>query len=79
MAGYCFCKGAPDVEVDVRQQVQKVMFDLCPRGEMNRCLCEDNTKIEFPFNAIELFQCRPKKVIVTKLLSLFIYYTQFLL
>ena len=60
--GYCFCKGAPDVEVDIRQQVQKVMFDLCPRGEMNRCLCEDNSKITFPFNLMELLPCRPKKV-----------------
>ena len=46
----------------MRQQVQKVIFDLCPRGEMNRCLCEDNSKITFPFNALELISCYPKKV-----------------
>jgi len=60
--GYCFCKGAPDVEVDIRQQIQKVIFDACPRGQMNRCLCEDTSKkIEFPFNILELYRCRPKK------------------
>ena len=61
-AGYCFCQDAPNVEVDIRQQLQKVIFDLCPRGEMNRCLCEDNSKILFPFNALELISCYPKKV-----------------
>ena len=30
---------------------------------MNRCLCEDTSKkIEFPFNILELYRCRPKKV-----------------
>ena len=60
--GFCFCKDAPNVEVDIRQQMIREVMDLCPRGEMNRCLCKDNTKITWPFNLVDLFGCEVKKV-----------------
>ena len=61
-SGFCFCKDAPNVEVDIRQQLIREVMDLCPRGEMNRCLCKDNTKITWPFNLVDLFGCDVKKV-----------------
>ena len=60
--GFCFCKDAPDVEVDIRMQMIRVVMDLCPRGEMNRCLCKDDTKINFPFTLMDIMNCEPKRV-----------------
>ena len=37
-------------------------MDLCPRGEMNRCLCKDDTKINFPFTLMDIMNCEPKRV-----------------
>ena len=60
--GFCFCKDAPDVEVDIRMQMIREVMDLCPRGEMNRCLCKDDTKINFPFTLMDIMNCEPKRV-----------------
>ena len=60
---FCFCRGSPDVERDSRNVEMKAIMDLCPRNEMSRCLCEDNSVIKFPFDMTTLFQvCRPKRV-----------------
>ena len=61
-SGFCYCKDAPDVEVDIRMQMIREVMDLCPRGEMNRCLCRDNSKITFPFTIMDIMNCEPKKV-----------------
>ena len=62
IAGFCFCKDAPTVEVDVRQQFLKEVMDLCPKGKMDRCLCRDNSKIIWPFTQFDVITCGPKKV-----------------
>jgi len=60
--GYCFCTDAPEKEVDARPQVFKIVHDLCPRGEINRCLCHDGkTKVTGPLDVVQIFTCRPKK------------------
>ena len=60
---FCYCKDSPDVERDSRNVEMKAIMDLCPRNEMSRCLCEDNSVIKFPFDMSTLFQvCRPKRV-----------------
>ena len=60
---FCYCKNSPDVERDSRNVEMKAIMDLCPRNEMSRCLCEDNSVIKFPFDMTTLFQvCRPKRV-----------------
>ena len=60
---FCYCRGSPDVERDSRNVEMKAIMDLCPRNEMSRCLCEDNSVIKFPFDMTTLFQvCRPKRV-----------------
>ena len=61
--GTCFCKGDPDTPRDTRPDAMKAVLDICPPGEMNRCLCHDNSKVEFPFDYRTLFlDCRPKRV-----------------
>ena len=56
------CGDAPDVEVDVRMYEMAVIMDLCPRNQMSRCLCHDNTVVKAPFDLESFyFQCRPKK------------------
>jgi len=59
--GFCFCNDAKEIEVDIRDQALKEVMDLCPRGEMDRCLCKDNTKILWPFTQFEMLECAPKK------------------
>ena len=60
---FCYCKNSPDVERDSRNVEMKAIMDLCPRNEMHRCLCEDNSVVKFPFDMTTLFQtCRPKRV-----------------
>ena len=49
----------------MREHSLKAIIDLCPRGEMDRCLCDDNSKIIWPFNAFEMMSCKPRKVIHT--------------
>ena len=61
--GYCFCKDAPEKEVDIRNQLFYNVLDLCDRNEIDRCLCEDSKrKINAPIDLVGLFSCRPKKV-----------------
>jgi hypothetical protein len=48
--GYCFCKDNPTKEVEAMPQVIKMIQDVCPKGEINRCLCEDNSKADYPFD-----------------------------
>ena len=60
--GFCFCNDAKEIEVDIRDQALKEVMDLCPRGEMDRCLCKDKTKILWPFTQFEMLACAPKKV-----------------
>ena len=61
--GICFCKGDPSTPTDTRPDAMKAVLDVCPTGEMNRCLCHDNTKVQFPFDYQTLFlDCRPKRV-----------------
>ena len=44
-------------------QVMREVMDLCPRGEMDRCLCAKNdTKIHFPFTLMDIMNCEPKRV-----------------
>ena len=65
-AGFCFCKDAPDIKVDTRDQVLKEVMDLCLEGKMDRCLCRDcrdNTKIVWPFTQLDVINCSPKKII----------------
>ena len=41
----------------------KAVLDVCPPGDMNRCLCHDNSKVKFPFDYRTFFlDCRPKRV-----------------
>ena len=61
--GTCFCKGDPNTPRDSRNWPMKAVFDTCPAGEMNRCLCHDNSKVTFPFDMRTIFlDCRPKRV-----------------
>ncbi len=46
-----------------RSQPVRAVMDACPRGQMNRCLCRDNSKIIWPFNLFSLITCRAKKVV----------------
>merc|ERR1712027_101442 len=60
--GYCFCKDNPQKEVDVRPQLSSTVLDLCPRNELNRCLCQDSeTRMEPPFGLLKVNNCRPRK------------------
>merc|ERR1739844_655355 len=59
--GFCFCKDAPNVEVDIREHMLRAVMDLCPRGEMDRCLCVDNRKIIWPFTMSDVISCSPRK------------------
>lgn len=60
--GYCFCKDAPEKEIDVRNQLFYDVLDLCEKNEIDRCLCEDGkSKINGPIDLVGLFSCRPKK------------------
>jgi len=60
--GYCFCKDNPEQEVDVRPDIYKNTLDLCPRNEINRCLCEDSkTTKSAPFDLFTILSCRPTK------------------
>ena len=66
--GTCFCKGDPTTPRDTRPDAMKAVLDVCPTGEMNRCLCHDNKKVTFPFDYQTLFlDCRPKRVRERKL------------
>jgi hypothetical protein len=57
------CKNDIHKLVQVRSEELAVVMDLCPRGEMDRCLCADNTKVTFPFDLQTFaFECRPKRV-----------------
>ena len=49
----------------MRDQALKEVMDLCPRGEMDRCLCKDKTKLLWPFTQFEMLDCAPKKVNVS--------------
>ena len=53
-------------------QVIRVVMDLCPRGEMDRCLCKDDTKIHFPFTLMDIMNCEPKRV---TLIGLYLIYS----
>ena len=60
---FCYCKDSPDVRKDSRPRELAAVMDLCPVGEMDRCLCIDNSVIHFPFDmATFFFNCRPKRV-----------------
>ena len=60
---YCYCKNTPNVERDSRSHEMKVIMDLCPRGEMSRCLCQDKSVAQFPFDMTTFMQtCKPDKV-----------------
>ena len=49
--------------MDVRSDIFKNTLDLCPRNELNRCLCEDSKTTErAPFDLLTILSCRPKKV-----------------
>lgn len=64
--GSCFCKDDPDTPKDARNWPMKAVLDTCPVGEMNRCLCHDDTKVKYPFDMRSLFlDCRPKRVRVS--------------
>ena len=59
----CFCKDDPNTPKDSRNGPMKAVFDTCPEGEMNRCLCHNNKKVTYPFDVRTLFfDCRPKRV-----------------
>ena len=60
---FCYCKDSPDVRRDSRPRELSAVMDLCPVGEMDRCLCHDNSVIHFPFDMAQFFfHCRPKRV-----------------
>merc|ERR1711934_519712 len=60
--GYCYCKDNPEKEVDIRPQLSSTVLDLCPRNELNRCLCQDGkTRLKPPFDLLKVHSCRPKK------------------
>merc|ERR1712165_76688 len=59
---FCYCKDSPDVRRDSRPRELSAVMDLCPAGEMDRCLCHDNSVVHFPFDmATFFFNCRPKR------------------
>ena len=59
---YCFCKDNPEKEIDIRPQFFSSFLDLCPRNELNRCLCGDGkTAMNAPFDILSTMSCRPKK------------------
>jgi len=59
---HCFCKNDIKKEVDIRPQYFKGFMDLCPRNELNRCLCKDGKKTEeAPFDILKTIMCQPKK------------------
>ena len=60
--GLCTCKGEPDYEVNIRPAQLKAVLRVCPDGELDRCLCKDNSKIVYPWSLLELTLCKPKKV-----------------
>ncbi len=61
--GYCNCTDpAEGVEVDVRSEAVAAVLNACPRGKINRCLCEDKkTVLKYPFNIVQLAECRPTR------------------
>ena len=60
---FCYCKDTPTIERDTKPPVFSKIMNLCPRGEMDRCLCHDDTVVKFPFDPTTLFdKCRPKRV-----------------
>ena len=59
---YCFCKNNPEKEISILPQYFYSFLDLCPRNELNRCLCGDSkTAIKAPFDIISAISCHPKK------------------
>ena len=59
---HCYCKDNPKKELDIRPQFFSSFIDLCPKNELDRCLCDDDkTKMRAPFNIISASLCRPKK------------------
>ena len=53
-------------------QVMREVMDLCPRGEMDRCLCAKNdTKIHFPFTLMDIMNCEPKRVTIIVIFVIF--------
>ena len=72
---FCYCKDSPDVRRDSRPKEFSSVMDLCPAGEMDRCLCHDNSVVHFPFDmATFFFTCRPKRVSLEKALLLVAFY-----
>ena len=60
---FCYCKDSPKVARDARPIELAAVMDLCPAGEMDRCLCHDNAVANFPFDmATFFFECRPRRV-----------------
>ena len=60
---FCYCKDSPTVVRDSRPIELAAVMDLCPVGEMDRCLCHDNEVANFPFDmATFFFECRPRRV-----------------
>ena len=63
LKGYCYCKDDPGTEVDVRPPIYRNILDLCPRNELEMCLCKDGeSNARAPFNLTEINSCRPKRV-----------------
>jgi len=59
---FCTCAKDPEKELDSRPRELSTILDVCPRGQIDRCLCHDNQVVHFPFDMQEfLFRCRPKK------------------
>lgn len=59
--GLCTCKGDPNYEVNIRPPQLKAVLRVCPDGEMDRCLCEDKSKIEYPWTLVDMMLCKPKR------------------
>ena len=56
------------MERDSRSQEMRVVMEVCPRGEMSRCLCQDKSVAKFPFDMTTFFQtCKPDKVSINKM------------
>jgi hypothetical protein len=58
--GFCTCNNGN--EVDTRPPPIAAVLDTCEKHEISKCLCEDNTKLNYPFDIIGLFTCKPKRV-----------------
>jgi len=59
---HCFCKDDNTTAVDIRPQYFKAFMNLCPKNELNRCLCQDGKTTEkAPFDILKTINCRPKK------------------